>query len=812
MESIYKDLRFSLRVLINSPGFTFVAILTLALGIGANSAVFSIVNSVLLKPLPYQDPDKLVVALHGGTSPVSPADFFDWKRQANSFEQLAAAEIWGPNLTGRDRPEQIQALRATDNLFALLGVQPVLGRGFLPGEDQPGAQPVVVLSQGLWQRRFGGDQKILGQTLTLDGNSYTVIGVMPPGFQFPMFWATNAEMWAPLVIADRTGNRAARSLRIFGRLKPDVSLAQAQTEMSAITARLTEQYPKTNTESNVSVIPLKKKVVGDVQPTLLVLLSAVGLVLLIACINIANLLLARASGREKEIAVRLALGATRFRLVRQMLTESLLLALIGGGAGLLLAFWSVNLFLSALPEGTLPRSKAISLDTPALVFTLLLTLLTGLFFGLAPAWQATRPDLNEALKAGGRNAAANPGSHRLRSLLVVSQVALALMLLIGAGLLIRSFMKLQSVDPGFSPRNVLTMTVSVAGSAESDGARRAVFYQQLLERIDGLPGVESSSAINHLPLDGDVWGFSFSIEGRPAPEPGERMRAAYRVALPGYFHTMGISLDRGRDFTDRDTKDAPGVIIINETLARRYWPNEDPIGKRIKMGSAESDAEWLSIAGVVKDVKQEEWTEEPGNEVYLPFLQEEDYLTNPKPHYAYLTLVARTSSDPAALAAQVRNEVWAIDKNLPVSRVATMEQVIAEQLWRPRFLMLLLGSFASVALLLAAVGIYGVMSYAVARRTHEIGIRMALGAQAGDVLRLVVGQALALALTGVAAGLAAAFALTRVVSGLLFGVSATDPLIFIAIPLILTGVALAACFIPARRAARVDPMVALRCE
>jgi predicted permease len=690
-------------------------------------------------------------------------------------------------------------------------VQPVLGRTFLPEEDQAGAAPVVVLSHRLWQRRFGGEPDIVGQSLTLDGRNYTVIGVMPQGFEFPLFWATKAEMWAPLILADRRASRG-QSLRVFARLNAGVTHKQAQAEMDLIAQRLAQAYPDTNANLNITVAPLHQKVVGDVRLMLLVLLCAVGFVLLIACANVANLQLARASARQKEIAIRLALGATRLRLVRQLLTESFVLAVLGGSAGLLLGFWIINLFVSNLPVDMLPRQQTINIDGRALGFTLLLSLLTATIFGLVPALQACRSSSNEILKEAGRRASGGARGAGLRNLLVVSEVAIALVLLVGAGLMIRSFAQLQAIDPGFNPTNILTAIVSVAGTKHAPGARRSAFFDEALEKIGALPGVESASAVNHLPLGGDIWRWPFSIEGQPPLPIGQRPSAAYRVARPNYFRTMGIPLLEGRDFSEQDSEQTPGVVIINRAMAARCWPGDEAIGKRIKLGPVESTNPWLTVIGVVKDVKQREWAEESGSEMYLPYLQSPNYLNNPAPHFSYLTLVVRFSSDAGNLPAALRSAIWAIEPDAPISSLATMEQVVADEMWQPQFSMLVLGGFSLVALALAAVGIYGVIAYSVAQRTHEIGIRMALGARAGDVLELIIRQGFKLALGGVAAGLLAAFAMTRAIKSLLFGVSATDPITFLTVTALLVTVALLACYIPARRATKVDPMIALRHE
>jgi len=822
LEATVQDIRYAFRTLRDRPGFTIVAVITLALGIGANSAIFSVVSAVLLRPLPYVEPDRLVVALYGNerssSNPVSPLDYRDWTEQTTVFEETAAASLWGPNMTGRDQPEQIRGLQATGNLFGMLGVNAALGRTFTVDDDKADAERVVVLSDQLWKRRFGSDPSIIGQTLTLDGQSHTVVGVMPASFQFPFFWATRVEMWTPLRlnnIINRAGagfGRNARFLRVFARLKSDATVAQAQAEMDAITTRLAEQYPDSNMGLRAVVAPLHERITGQYRSTLLVLLGAVGFVLLIACTNVANLLLARASARGREIAVRLALGATRLRLVRQLLTESVMLAFAGGLAGLALAYWSVRALVAGLPADALPRQQGIGVDAGVFAFTLLLCLMTGIVFGLAPAIQASKTDLNESLKAGGKNSAGDSRGRALRSSLVVAELALALMLLAGAGLMTRSFIRLQSINPGFDPQNLLTMTISVSGTGHSPSERRAEFFRQALERVETLPGVRSASFINHLPLGGDRWGTFFTVEGRSAPPPGQTPGTAFRVSYPNYLETMRIPLLAGRDFNERDTLDAPGVIIINESIAREFFPGEDPLGKQVKLGDWESQASWLTVVGVVGEVKQEEWAEEGRNEIYIPYLQARAYLIGPQPHQQYLTLVVRTDSDPTSLAASIRREVWAIEPNAPISSVATMGEVISNEVWQPRLSMSLLGGFAVVALMLAAIGIYGVMSYSVTRRTQEIGVRMALGADSSDILKLVVRQGMTLAIAGLGIGLAASLALSRLLAGLLYQISPTDPATFAVVAMALALVAFISCYLPARRAAKVDPQVALRYE
>lgn len=809
LETFLQDIRFGTRMLVKNPGFTCVAVLTLALGIGANAAIFSVVDAVLLRPLAYKDPDRLVTILHNSDSPVAVANYIDWRDQSRSFETMAAADYWTPNLTGVDPPEHLWGLQVTQNLLPMLGVQPLLGRLFVDGEDLKGAEHEAILSYKLWQRRFAGDRNILGKPLTLNGELYTVVGVMPREFQFAPFWATRAELWVPDAFGERIHNRGGTSLRIFARLKPDVTLSEARAEIATITARLEERYPGTNRA--VVVTPLIENVVGDVRAPLLVLLGAVGFVLLIACANVAHMLMARSAARQKEVAVRSALGAPRKRVIRQFLTENLLLTAMGATVGLLLAVWGTRA-LAAFSADDLPRVDSVTIDTRAVLFLLGVTVLTGVAFGLIPAVQASAVNLSDALKESSRGSSEGIHRNRLRSFLVASEFALALMLLIGAGLMIRSFFTLQSVDPGFNPHNVLSMVVSVAGTKEAEPNRRAIFYQELLDRTRALPGVEAAGGINHLPLEGDMWGWPFAIEGRPKSRPGESPWGVYRIVMPGYFQTMRLPVLQGREIAAADSAAAPGVVIINEKAARLYWPNGDALGRQISFDDKSPVPGWLTVIGIVKNAKQGDWAAEPDPEVYLAALQNRDYMGNPGSHMAYITLVVRTTGDPAAFAPVIKNTVWSLDRNLPVSQVITMDAAVANANAEPRFEMLLLAVFAGVALVLAAVGIYGVVSYSVERRTQEIGIRIALGARKTDVLRLVLRQGMAMALAGSATGIVGELLLSRLMTKLLYGVLPTDPLTFVGVAILLTVVALAANYIPARRAMQVDPIAALRHE
>jgi putative ABC transport system permease protein len=697
-------------------------------------------------------------------------------------------------------PERLDGSRVSANLFDLLGVQPRLGRGFLPQEDTPGTH-VVILSHGLWQRRFGSDPRIIGQALNLNGESYSVVGVMPPGVDVPSGNNWKDQLWVPIAFPSEEAQARGHYLEVIARIKPGITLKQAQAEMETIAARLAQQYPETNLRIGTVVSPLHEEVVGDIRPALLVLLGAVGFVLLIACANVANLLLARAAVRQKEIALRLALDASRSRLTRQFLTESVLLATLGAAVGLMFAVAGLRILKTFIPE-TIAHADSIGIDARVLIFTALVAVITGLIFGLAPAAQASNFNLNETLNEGGRGAAEGSKGARLRGLLVIAEVAVSFVLLIGAGLLINSFIHLRNLDPGFRADHLLTAKIDLSEVKYPDQVHRTPFLDEVLRRVRAVPGVQSAAIAGNLPLTYNGDSMYIAVEGIPDPPPDQQLDVIYRAIGPGYFSTMGIPLVRGRDFTDQDTTETGYTVVVSEKLAQHFWPGQDPIGKRLKPGL--SDSPWREVIGVVKDVRQNDFLAVPKMQMYMSYRQLKDLAPN--------ALVLRTAVEPMSLATALRNAVWAVDKDQPVSNIDTMEHIVAGAVARQRFSTMLLGTFAALALMLAAVGIYGVMSYSVAQRTREIGIRMALGARRGDVLKMTVKQGLKLVMIGVAIGLVAAFVLTRVMASLLFGVSATDPITFVSIPLVLMSVAMLASYIPALRATKVDPMVALRAQ
>jgi putative ABC transport system permease protein len=808
MSTILQDLRFALRILAKNPAFTAIAIVTLALGIGANTAIFSVVNSVLLEPLPYKYPQQLVTVSEiwqHEEDPIAPADFLDIQRQNHAFQAMAAYESASFNLTAHEQSERVDGAIVSTNLFLLLGVQPVLGRGFTARDGEPGAARVVVLSDRLWKEEFAGSPNILGQKLLMNGEVFTIVGVMPASFQFP----SGAQLWAPprFVIPENVLRpsedprrwRGSHYFHTVARLKPGMTVSQAKADIDALCHRIGKHYPNGEINDGVIIQTLHEAMTGNSRTEILLLFGAVGLVLLIACANVANLELARASGRQKEIAVRMAFGAGRLRITRQVLTEGVLLSLFGGGAGLLIAAWGLGPLAALIPK-SIQNVAPPSLDREVLVFTLLVAVLAGVVFALAPALQGSKADLNEALKESSRSVSESKTHHRLRSSLVISQVALALVLLIGAGLLVKSLAKLAEVQEGFDPENVLTARLTLSQGSYGQPQQRMNFVNRMLSNVGSLPGVHSAAVVAQLPLGPGEHARGIDIEGHPeAANAG--YSPDYDVVSPDYFRAMRIPLIAGRFFTPSDTASAPKVVIINQTAARQFWPNQDAVGKRISFHAPKGP--WREITGVVGDVKQHALWRPPAPMVYVPYAQDP---------WTFMTLVVRSDYKPEALASSVRQAVLSVDKNEPLFDVRTMRQVVSASTGSRRFNTLLLGLFAALALVLATIGIYGVISYSVSQRTHEIGIRMALGAQRKDVLGLVVGQGLALTLTGAAIGGVAALGLTRLMTSLLYEVKPADPGIFIIVPFLLTGVASLASYIPARRATRVEPVEALRYE
>jgi putative ABC transport system permease protein len=815
IDSLLQDLRYSIRKLFKQPSLSIVALIALSLGIGANTAIFSVVNAVLLRPLFYRNSDRLVFVwgalrdkAEKSTTPSSIPNVRDWGEQNRVFDSLSSYTFDTLNLIGRDEPERVAVTLVSANLLDTLGVVPVVGRSFTPEEDDPSKSRVAMLSNGLWKRSFGGDVGVLGKTITLDGWNFTVVGVLPPEFKIPR-QATpgtvimdSIDLMIPVSFLGSVNpniptRRGRNFLTVIGQLKPGVSLEQAQADMAGVASGLESQYPDTNSKLTVDVVPLQEQLVGKIRSALLVLLGAVGFVLLIACANVANLLLALSAARQKEIAVRMALGAGRGRIIRQLLTESITLWLIGGALGLLLAIWGTNALLAIAPVDIPIRELAI--DPRMFTFTLLITLVTGLVFGLIPAIQISKPDLDQSLKEGQKGSTRGVLSKGMRSMLVVSEVALALILLIGAGLMIRSFQRVLSADPGFEPKNLITMEMFLSPQRYSDDPQMVTFHRQLMDRIKNLPGVESVGAVNILPLKGDTF-TPFEIAGQPTP-PGQPFMVSHRIISTDYLQTMRIPLLKGRYFTDQDSEKAAQVTIISETLARRFWPDGDAIGKQVNIAFSPPGPH--EVVGIVGDVKQGGFESESSPEVYVPYVQQ------PWPS---LFLVVRTATQPASMGAFLRRAVLDIDKDQPVSQPTTVEEILNERVAQRRLNMLLLTVFAAVALLLAVAGIYGVMTYSVTQRTQEIGLRMALGAPPGHIFKLIVGQGMTLVIIGVAVGLVCGLALNQIMKSLLFGISATDMLTYFVLSVVLIAASLIACYIPARRATRVDPIEALRYE
>jgi putative ABC transport system permease protein len=801
MEALRQDLRYSFRSLAKKPGFTLVIILTLAIGVGANTAIFSVVNAVLLRALPFEQPERLVMVW--GSQPrlgfsknlISPATYFEWKEQNRSFSEMGAYTEAFWNLTGEKDPERIKCLIATPSLLSMLGAKMIAGRNFTLDETQPGHNRVAIIGSNFFKRRFSSQSETLGQTITLNGQNYTIVGILPSDFTLP---GGQAELIIPFAPApEQTNNRRARYLTVLARLSEGKTLEQAREEMKKLAAQQESQYPDLQAGQSVNVESFYKELVGQIEPALLVLFGAVGFLLLIACANVATILLTRASARKKEIAIRAALGATRLRIVRQLLTESILLSSMGGALGLLLGMWGIDLLVALIPD-SIPRIDAVKLDTSVLLFTMLTSLFTGLLFGLFPALKASRVDLYEALKDAGKSTSSSSSNSRTGNALVVFEVAVSLVLLIGAGLMVKSFLLLQRVDPGFNPENGIAIDFSLPGRYRDEIQRKA-FFRQVIESAEKLPGVEAVGITSHLPLSDENGSRSFSIKESTVSDQEEKLQAEFRRITPDYFNALGVQILRGREFALQDNAESPGVVIINQTLASQFFPNQEPIGKHLIID--DGSPRLREIIGIVKDVKHFSLEVEPKPELYVPFYD----LSWPN-----MTMVVRTASDPTSIIGALRSEVSIIDKDVPLSNIKALDQYLDNSIGQQRFSMLLLGVFAIMALVLAIVGLYGVIAYSVVQRTHELGIRMALGAQPGDIIRLVIREGLILTTTGLVIGLIGAISLTRAMSKLLFSVSTTDPLTFIWFSLLLASVAIVACYIPARRATKVDPFEAIR--
>lgn len=816
MQSLLQDLRFGARMLLKQPGFTLIAVLTLALGIGMNTAIFSVINSLLLKPIPFPEAERIALVWESQVNNpkdrniASAPNYWDWQRQNDVFEKIAIFDSAGKgyNLAGGGEPERVSGVRVSADFFAVLGVKPRLGRTFTPEEEQPGKHQVVVLSDSLWRSRYNSDPNIIGKTVKVESEDHTVIGVMPPDFEFQLYSPTR-QLFVPVAYTKGDQERGSHSFLCLARLKSGVTMEQARARMNIIGRGLAEQYPQDNAGKTAVIDPIIGFGTEDQQKTLLTLLAVAGFVLLIACVNVANLLMARGAARQREFAIRTALGASRLRTMRQLLTESLLLAFAGGVTGILVAVWSSSLLLKVLPRNlsavpfrSISQASGLSLDYQVLAFTWGITCLTGIIFGLAPALIFSKPNINESLQEGSRGTTG--GSARLRQGLVILEVALALVILTGAGLMIQSMARLLNVAPGFDPHNLLTFGMSLPQENTFYGPPgHPQFAGNLQEYVGGISGVISVSAVSQLPIGGGRAGRSFVIEGKPDPGTENQPGASYTIICPNYFQTMGIKLVSGREFTEKDALNAPNVVVINETLAKRYWPDEDPLGRRIKIGRFNSDGPWLTVVGVIPDVKQYGLDQQTRPEFFRPYNQAA---------WPVMTVVVRTAYNPVTFINPIKQALSKFEPDRAPSGMRTMDEIIYDSVGSRRFPMMLLIAFSLVALMLAAVGISGVVAFSVTQRTREIGIRMALGANKGDVIRLVLNRNMAAALIGVAVGLGGSLALTRFLAGLLFEVRPMDPIVLSAVAFILAGVAFIACYLPARRAMRVDPMIALRCE